>query len=476
MGDVLSQSSAVQPDGMTAERESAINAVSARLDALPNSATIWLIVVSLSIGAFCEIYDAILTPFLSEGLQKAGIFKVGVTGLFGFSDIASFIAATFAGLWIGTLAFSYSSDRWGRRPALKYSLISYSVFSVVLGLQSSALGVDIWRFLAGIGMGMQIVAIDSFIAEITPKAIRGRAFAVSTAIQFCAVPVGSLLSLYFVPSEPLGISGWRWMAFMPGAFAIVTLFIQRNLPESPRWLARHGDVGTALQTVTDLEARIVASGHRLAPEAARLEAETLGKGEPELSRREWVRRLAMMSGVQFLTAIGYYGFSNWVPALLRAKGADLSHTLGYTAAILVTYPLTPLVFSLFADRFERKALLMTGCLLAAVFGVLFSQQTTPAMWILFGILVTASNNLLAFSIHAYQAEIFPTRIRSRSVGFVYSFNRLSTIFSGYVIAYLLLETGVTGVFTLLDGALVCGAVLVGAFGPRTRGLALEEIA
>ena len=155
--------------------------------------------------------------------------------------------------------------------------------------------------------------------------------------------------------------------------------------------------------MTDLEARIVASGHRLAPEAARLEAETLGKGEPELSRREWVRRLAMMSGVQFLTAIGYYGFSNWVPALLRAKGADLSHTLGYTAAILVTYPLTPLVFSLFADRFERKALLMTGCLLAAVFGVLFSQQTTPAMWILFSILFTPSTYPLAFSIDAYQA-------------------------------------------------------------------------
>jgi hypothetical protein len=53
--------------------------------------------------------------------------------------------------------------------------------------------------------------------------------------------------------------------------------------------------------------------------------------ETELSRPELTSRLVMMSAVQFLTAIGYYGFSHWVPALLRAKGADLSHTLGYTA-------------------------------------------------------------------------------------------------------------------------------------------------
>ena len=184
----MSQTIRVEPVDVQTRRENAVNEVSARLDALPNSPTIWFIVVALSIGAFCEIYDAILTPFLAEGLQKAGIFKLGSAGALGFSDIASFIAATSTGLWIGTLAFSYTSDRWGRRRAMTYSLVCYSFFSVIVGLQSSVFGVDLWRFLAGIGMGMQIVAIDSFIAEITPKAIRGRAFAVSTAIQFARSP------------------------------------------------------------------------------------------------------------------------------------------------------------------------------------------------------------------------------------------------------------------------------------------------
>ncbi len=115
MRNVVSENRSVQSAGVHAERANTINDISARLDALPNSPTLWFIVVAMSIGAICEIYDAILTPFLSEGLQKAGILKAGDAGLFGFSDIASFIAATFTGLCLGTLAFSYGSDRWGRR-------------------------------------------------------------------------------------------------------------------------------------------------------------------------------------------------------------------------------------------------------------------------------------------------------------------------------------------------------------------------
>src|ERR1700724_3196775 len=86
----------------------------ARLDRLPATAYIWKLIILLSLGGFFEVYDIALTASLSPGLIRAGIFHAGVKGLFGLSDQASFAAATFLGLFIGTVAFASVADRYGR--------------------------------------------------------------------------------------------------------------------------------------------------------------------------------------------------------------------------------------------------------------------------------------------------------------------------------------------------------------------------
>jgi MFS transporter, putative metabolite:H+ symporter len=82
---------------------------------------------------------------------------------------------------------------------------------------------------------------------------------------------------------------------------------------------------------------------------------------------------------------------------------------------------------------------------------------------------------MSLSYHTYQSELFPTAMRARAVGFVYSFSRLSAMFSSYIIAATLDRAGSVGVFILISGAMFVVALTVGLFGPRTRGLALEHI-
>lgn len=96
--------------------------------------------------------------------------------------------------------------------------------------------------------------------------------------------------------------------------------------------------------------------------------------------------------------------------------------------------------------------------------------------IVIGVLLTCSNNWMSVAFHAYQSELFPTAIRARAVGFVYSWSRFSAIFTSLVIGYLLTHYGVNGVFIFFAGAMAVAGGSVGAFGPRTSGLALEEIA
>ena len=62
---------------------------------------------------------------------------------------------------------------------------------------------------AGVGIDVGLVTIDTYISELVPKSIRGRAFAINQAIQFVAVPLATFLSWQLVPIDPLGIAGWR---------------------------------------------------------------------------------------------------------------------------------------------------------------------------------------------------------------------------------------------------------------------------
>src|SRR3979411_2474533 len=98
----------------TSEMSRASALVSARLDRLPATAYIWKLIILLSLGGFFEVYDIALTASLSPGLIRAGLFHAGAKELFGLTDQATFAAATFLGLFIGTVAFASVADRFGR--------------------------------------------------------------------------------------------------------------------------------------------------------------------------------------------------------------------------------------------------------------------------------------------------------------------------------------------------------------------------
>ncbi len=130
---------------------------------------------------------------------------------------------------------------------------------------------------------------------------------------------------------------------------------------------------------------------------------------------------------------------------------------------------------LFTDRIERKWAIVGAAACVAVFGLAFAGARAAAALIAFGALVTLANNIMSFSFHAYQAELYPTRIRALAVGFVYSWSRLSTVFSAFVIAFVLRGFGVGGVFALIAASMAVVAAAIGLFGPKVRNLSLEEI-
>jgi putative MFS transporter len=184
----------------------------------------------------------------------------------------------------------------------------------------------------------------------------------------------------------------------------------------------------------------------------------------------------MLMVFNFFQTIGFYGFTNWSPALLASQGHSLTKSLLYSAIIAAVYPLWPLLWSFtVADRYERKWQIVVASGVAAVLGLIFSVLTVPALAIACGVLIVGANTLMSYAYHPYQAELYPTAVRARAVGFVYSFSRLSTVFTSFMIAFFLKEFGAPGVFVFISISMLIVMASIGLYGPRTRGLALEEI-
>lgn len=456
--------------------------ISARIDRLPASWHIWKLVILVSFGAFFELYDIFLTAPLSLGLTEAGIFHKGSAGLFGLTDQATFIAATFTGLYLGTIGFSTIADRFGRRTIFTWALVHYAVATFIMGFQSSAVAIDVWRLIAGVGVGAELVVIDCYVAELCPKAIRGRAFALSQAIQFLSTPTVGLLAWLLIPGDFQGIAGWRWLCFLPAIGAVLVWWVRLSLPESPRWLASHGDAETAERVVAALEAQVQSDRGQplpdIVPEAVAVAAPAGEGGFRDLWRGVMAKRTSFMIVFQIFQVIGFYGFANWLPTLLVDNGIVVTKSLGYSVLIALASPLGPLLFTTIAETFERKWQIVWGATLAAVFGFVMSslsKDSPGALFVFAGLGVALSSNLMSYSFHAYQSEIFPTRIRARAVGFTYSFSRLSAIFSGYAIALVLTRFGSAGVFVFIAASMAIAALAIACFGPRTNNRALDEI-
>jgi len=451
--------------------------IAARLDRLPMTPTLWRLVTLISLGGAFELYELFLTGYIAPGLVSSGIFANANVGFFGLNGLGFFVFSNFAGMWVGCTFLGSIADRFGRRAIFVWALVWYSVCSAIMAFQNTAGAIDLWRFMAGIGVGLEQVTIDAYIPEFVPPKSRGKAFAYYQFVEFCIVPVVALLGWLLVPRQILGLDGWRWVTLIGSLGALIAWWLRRGLPESPRWLAVHGREAEADLVMQKIEAGVERDlGKPLPPAGPPLPVEEGASNFAEIFKPPYGRRTLVMSVFNLMQTIGFYGFNSWVPTLLMTQGINLATSLQWAFIIAIANPVGPLLGMLVADRMERKWQIVSAGIGIGGFMYLFARQTDFTWIILFGVLVTLSNNWMSFALHNYQGELFPTRIRSRAVGFVYGWSRVSAGFAGLLIGFFLQRAGVPGVAAFIGAAMFVMIITIGGFGPRTRHLALEEIA
>jgi putative MFS transporter len=445
--------------------EPAAPSIAARLDRLPMTRWHWMLVAVVGLGTFFDLYEIFLGGVLGAVLTEQWQLSTNEKSLV--------IASAFSGMFFGSIALGIAADRFGRRRMFLINLGLYSLFSFLTAF-APGLGVFlVLRFLGGLALGAELTLVDTYLSEFMPRLGRGRYLACAYTLGFFGVPVAAFLGGRFIAADHLLIDGWRWLLIFGALGALIVWALRSRLPESPRWLLAHGRPDEAERIVAGIEAGVPGPLPPVAPSpgeaAVRLTIAQMFGGV-------YRRRTIMLWIFQILQTVGYYGFGSLAPVVLTAKGFDIVQSLGYAALSFLGYPIGSALSIPMMERIERKWLITGSALAMAVFGLAFGFAREPALIVTAGFLLTCASNVFSNGFHTYQAEIFPTGIRSSAISIPYSLSRVTGAVLPFIALNLLDGFGAGAVFTGSAVLLVILSLDVAILGPRSTGRSLEVAA
>lgn len=386
----------------------------------------------------------------------------------------------FFGEFFGSLASGAVADRLGRKTVFNYDLLIFGVGMIVAGFVSTAWLISIFVFIAGIGVGGEFPVVDSYTAEMFPGRDRGRRMATVYTIAVLAAPIIAALA-YAVSHPSAGYYSWRILFWIIGAAGLIVWVIRFRVPESPRWLVSQGRHDEALAIVERIEEQNAGPAAAAQPRAARPEAAAVATVQRRGRMRDIFApdlrsRTTMMLAFQFFQSGIFYGFTALAPVFLLHKGISLVHTLAFSMVIYAGFFFGSVCSMFTIDRIERKWGIVLTAVISGILGTAFAVVANVAATVVLGFLVTFTLWQFSNFLHTYQAEIFPTRVRTTAAGTVYSISRISTSLWVYLIGTFLVPRGVLASYSLIWLFIIIVSVIIGVFGPRTSRLQVEDIA
>ncbi|KAG5549297.1 hypothetical protein RHGRI_014600 [Rhododendron griersonianum] len=326
-------------------------------------------------------------------------------------------------------------------------------------------------------LGLTTAQTSVYVAEITPKKIRG-GFTAANMLVLC---FGVSLMLFMG-----NVLTWRTMAII----GLVPCFVQSVgmffIPESPRWLAKIGQEKEFENTLRRLRGKNADIFSEMA------EIRDYTKTFEQLSKtsilnlfeRRYAHPLTIGVGIMLLQQFGgSNGILYYASSIFEAAGCSAS--VGTTAMAIIQIPFTALNVIL-VDKSGRRPLLMVSaagtCLGNILVGLGFLFQGFQcsselcAILVLSGILIYMASYSAGMNATPYilMSEIFPVNIRG-SAGSLVTFTNW---FTAWIVSYsfnFLFDWSSPGVFFIF--AAICGSTIlfVAKLVPETKGRSLEEI-
>jgi MFS family permease len=399
--------------------------IPARLDSLPWGRFHTLVVVALGITWILDGLEVTLAGALSGTLKESS--TLGLTN----SEIGRAGSAYLAGAVVGALFFGWLTDRLGRKKLFFITIAVYLTATAATALSWNFWSFAIFRLLTGAGIGGEYTAINSTIQELVPARLRGWTDLAINGSFWVGAALGAAGSIVLLDPAIIDPAvGWR-LAFLIGAALGMIIFVMRRwIPESPRWLATHGQPQRAEAIVAQIEQQSASPGRGARAHLAKVKlrarthtplsevARTLFLTYP---RRTFVGLSLMAAQAFFYNAI----FFTYALILTDFYGVPAERVGWYILPFAAGNFSGPLVLGRLFDTIGRRFMIgmtyaVSGILLAAT-GYLFSKglmsaETQTIAWMIIFFFASAA----ASSAYLTVSETFPLEIRALAIAFFYA--------------------------------------------------------
>lgn len=397
-----------------------------------------------------DAFDAMLYSLVLAMLMRdLGIGKTAA-GLLG--------TLTLLGSGIGGVLFGFLADRIGRKQALMASILTYSVCSFASGLATSVVTLAVARFVLGLGMGGAWNTGATLVAECWSTELRAKALSIvqsSWAPGFAAAAlVAGPVSRYF---------GWRAVFFLGILPALVTVWIQRRMPESELWQA-------SLAQAPNFDGN--------GPEGRASQSHPSGSFTVIFQLPYGRYTLALLL-FNFFALFAWWGLFTWMPPYLSlpvSQGGRGFGVMGMTT-LLVVLNLCGMLpgyvsFGWVADQIGRRNAFLVYSIMAALLTPLYAAARSQLGLLVLGTLVAFFGTGLFSGSGIMGSEIFPTAVRARALGFTYNGARAMSALSPLVIGRVGQAKGLSWAFYLCAAGYLLAALIATQL-PETRGKQLD---
>lgn len=357
---------------------------------------------------------------------------------------------------IGGVLFGFLADRIGRKQALMASILTYSVCSFASGLATSIAMLAVARFVLGLGMGGEWNTGATLVAESWPTEFRAKAISMvqsSWALGFAAAAlVAGPVARYY---------GWRAVFFVGILPAIITLWIQRRVPESEMWQERQPRPGES-----PLLARAAGNGASIANFSA-------------IFRAPYVKHTIALLLFNFFGMFAWWGLFTWLPPYLSLPVEQGGRGLGVMGmtTLMVVLNLCGMFpgyasFGWVADQLGRRKAFLFYCLAAALLIPLYAMARSQGVLLVLGTLVAFFGTGIFSGSGIMGSEIFPTAVRARALGFTYNGARTMSSLAPLVIGRVGQSKGLSWAFYICAAGYLLAALMTTQL-PETKGKKLE---